>query len=239
MIEIPSRVFADAIKDFWRTREAQAEKQKVEGNTDQGSRGSVTGGKQMDGFTRTITQLMECVGVKRSDIHTDTDLELPGFYRPAKRWDIVVVSNGHLLAVIELKSHVGPSFSNNFNNRTEEAMGSALDIWTAYREGAFRISPSPFLGYLLVLEDCTESNRPVKIPEPHFNAFKEFQNTGYAKRYELFCRKLIRERKYSSACFLMSDRAKADNLEENYTEPAEDLSAHSFLTGLLKHVGEV
>ena len=43
------------------------------------------------------------------------------------------VVDGRLLAVIELKSQVGPSFGNNFNNRTEEAIGSAVDFWTAYR----------------------------------------------------------------------------------------------------------
>lgn len=236
MVEIPSRVFAEAVRAFWQTREEQAQKQKAEGTSDQGARGSATGGKQMDGFTDKIAELMKGVGVAGADIHTDTALELPGFYRPAKRWDIVVVSHDQLLAAIELKSHIGPSFGNNFNNRTEEAMGSALDIWTAYREGAFRTSPAPFLGYLLLLEDCTASNRSVKIPEPHFKAFEEFRNTGYAKRYELFCRKLVRERQYSSACFLMSKRAEADNLETNYTDPAGDLSASGFLTELLARV---
>jgi len=49
----------------------------------------------------------------------------------------LVIKNGHLFVAIEAKSQVGPSFGNNFNNRTEEAMGSALDLWTAFREGAF------------------------------------------------------------------------------------------------------
>ena len=76
---------------------------------------------------------------------------------------IVVVVDGNLIAAIELKSQVGPSFGNNFNNRTEEALGTAMDIWTAYREGAFCTSPAPWLGYLLLLEDCPESRRPVGI----------------------------------------------------------------------------
>lgn len=236
MFHIPPRVFANAIRDFWRTREAQAQKQKAEGSTDQGARGSVTGGKQMDGFVHVITQLMQSAGVNNSNIHTNTALELPGFYRPVKKWDIVVVSQDQLLAAIELKSHVGPSFGNNFNNRIEEAIGSAVDIWTAFRDGAFQASPAPFIGYLLLLEECNESQRPVKIPEPHFQAFNEFINTGYAKRYEIFCRKLIRERQYCSTCFLTSNRTKANNLDENYEEPAGDLCASNFLIELLKHV---
>lgn len=42
-----------------------------------------------------------------------------------------------MIAAVELKSQVGPSFGNNCNNRTEEAIGTAHDFWTAYREGAF------------------------------------------------------------------------------------------------------
>ena len=58
-----------------------------------------------------------------------------------------------LIVVLEVKSQVGPSFGNNFNNRTEEAIGSALDLWTAYREGAFNKTIRPWLGYLFLLED--------------------------------------------------------------------------------------
>ena len=126
------------------------------------------------------------------------------------------------------------SFGNNFNNRTEEALGTAMDIWTAYREGAFRTSPAPWIGYLLLLEDCPESRRPVGVREPHFPVFSEFVDASYSKRYELFCRKLIRERQYNSACFITADRKKAD-LEKNYAEPAKDLSANKFLASLLGH----
>ena len=70
--------------------------------------------------------------MEESFIFRKKRLQLPGFFRPTKEWDLVVVKNGHLIAAIEAKSQVGPSFGNNFNNRTEEAMGSALDIWTAF-----------------------------------------------------------------------------------------------------------
>lgn len=38
--------------------------------------------------------------------------------------------NGVLLAAIELKSQ-SESFGNNFNNRSEEVIGSARDFWLA------------------------------------------------------------------------------------------------------------
>jgi len=62
-------------------------------------------------------------------------LELPGYYRSEKKWDLIALSGGELVAAMEFKSQVGPSFGNNFNNRCEEAIGSATDFWVAFREG--------------------------------------------------------------------------------------------------------
>lgn len=78
---------------------------------------------------------------------------LPGYFRPTKDWDVVAVAQENLLATIEVKSHAGPSYGNNFNNRIEEALGSATDFWSAYRRGVFRLSSRPFLGYLMLLEE--------------------------------------------------------------------------------------
>ena len=83
-------------------------------------------------------------------------------------------------------------------------MGSALDLWTAYRERAYLESPQPFLGYFFMLEDCEASNRPVKVQEPHFKVFPEFVGASYLRRYELFCRKLVLERHYTAAAFISS-----------------------------------
>lgn len=236
MVDIPRWVFSDAVREFWYTRERQMKEQQLRGRTDQGARSAVTGGKQMDGFARVITRLMIEAGVPESSIFTQRRLtDLPGYFRPTKEWDIVVVSNGRLIAAIELKSQVGPSFGNNFNNRTEEALGTAVDTWTAYREGAFQLYPQPWLGYLLLLEDCEGSRRKVQVNEPHFKVFEEFRDTSYVERYEIFCRKLVRERQYNAACFIVAARDRAD-AEDNYTEPAPDLSASRFLEDLIRHV---
>lgn len=235
MVEIEPHVFTEAVREFWETRERQAAFQRTRGVSDQGARGAVTGGKQMAGFVRKITQLLQAVGVRESEIYVRGKRELPGFFRATKDWDLVVVSRGQLLVAIELKAQVGPSFGNNFNNRTEEALGSSLDLWTAYREKAFRASLQPWLGYLFLLEDCLRSRAPVKVREPHFRVFPEFRDASYARRYELFCRKLVLERHYTAACFLLADRAKA-RAKRNYTEPGEDLSANRFLSAMLRHV---
>lgn len=233
--EIEPVVFSDAVRHFWQTRAGQAARQNDRGAGDQGARSAVTGGRQMDGFVSKIVDLMRAAGVEGHSIYYARDRELPGFFRPTKDWDLVVAANDHLLAAIELKSQVGPSFGNNFNNRTEEALGNAVDIWTAYREGAFATSPTPWLGYLFLLEDCPRSQAPVRVREPHFHVFEEFRNASYAKRYEILCRRLVRERQYSAACFLLSDPNHA-HAPDNYREPDPSLSAHSFLSQLIRHV---
>jgi len=224
-----------AVAHYWQTRKAQREKQKKRGVSDAGLRSAVTGGAQMDGFIHLFTEILVDVGVDERYIFRKRLLELPGFFRPTKEWDLIVLKNGHLIAAIEAKSQVGPSFGNNFNNRTEEAMGSALDIWTAFREGAFNSGVQPFLGYFFMLEDCDASNRPVRVKEPHFKVFPEFVGASYMERYELFCRKLILERHYTSASFITS--TSENGIEGDYNEPADDLSFTIFAKSLVSHVG--
>ena len=240
---IPPNVFSEAITYFWTQRNRQAAN--AQGGEGQGR--SVRGGMHLDGVQAAIISLMLDHGVPADDIfsncelHKTGKLELPGFFRPTKQWDILVVRDGGLLAAMELKAQVGPSFGNNFNNRTEEAMGSAIDLWTAYREYAFPQSPQPWLGYLFLLEEHEKSTASVRNPEPHFKVFEEFRGASYAKRYELFCRKLVLERKYNSACFLMSKQPSASGSGRGltgvvYSEPSGDLNARQFLTGLLRAV---
>jgi hypothetical protein len=143
---IPERS-AKAVAHYWQTRASQVQRQEESGKADQGLRSAVTGGAQMDGFIDLFTEIIISAGIPDQYVFTKKAVELPGYFRPTKEWDLLVVRDQTLVAAIEAKSQVGPSFGNNFNNRTEEAMGSALDLWTAYREHAYLESPQPFLGY--------------------------------------------------------------------------------------------
>lgn len=223
-----------AVAHFWKTRTTQIEKQKQIGRADQGLRSAVTGGAQMDGFISLFSELIASCGIPERCIFRKKAIQLPGFFRPTKEWDLIVVRDDTLLVSIEAKSQVGPSFGNNFNNRTEEAMGSALDLWTAYRERAFLNSPQPFLGYFFALEDCEASRQPVKVKEPHFKVFPEFTGASYQRRYELFCRKLVLERHYSAAA-LITSKAE-DGPRGRFLTPAEDLSLDRFAKILLAHL---
>jgi len=221
----------DAIKHFWGTRETQAQKQGItSGSKDAGARSAVTGGAQMNGFINLVRDLLCESGLPKTHIYCEKYVELPGWYRPEKKWDLLIVSDGKLLAGIEFKSQVG-SFGNNYNNRTEEAIGSATDIWAAYREGAFKPSARPWLGYLMLLEEAPGSISPVRAREPHFNVFPEFKEASYAKRYEILLTKLVRERLYDAACFLMSNAA--DGAKGLYREPAAELNFQNFIASLM------
>jgi len=223
-----------AVAHYWQTRFAQRTKQAQTGKADQGSRSAVTGGDQMDGFIKLFTDVIKEAGISEDSILYKRGLELPGFFRPTKEWDLLVIKDKVLIAAIEAKSQVGPSFGNNFNNRTEEAMGSALDLWTAYREGAYCANSQPFVGYFFMLEDCEASNRPVSVQEPHFKVFPEFVKASYLKRYEIFCRKLVLERHYTSAAFITSKNDSG--LQGEYTTPAEDISVGRFAKVLAAHI---
>lgn len=221
----------EAVRHFWNTRDKQSRRQTSVGRRDQGARGSVTGGAQMDGFVELCNRIILKAGIEADCIFLKRRLELPGFFRPTKEWDLVVVKDHQLLVVIEVKSQVG-SFGNNFNNRTEEAMGSALDLWTAYREGAFDVT-RPWLGYLFLLEDCQKSTTPVSVREPHFPVFDEFRGASYLNRYEIFCRKLLLERHYNGAVLFTSNQAQG--MKGAYKEPAEDLGFRNFAKSLHAH----
>ena len=113
-------------------------------------------------------------------------------------------------------------------------MGSALDLWTAFREGAFKSAVRPWLGYLFLLEDCPASKTPVAVKEPHFKVFPEFRNSSYGKRYELFCERLVLERQYDAAAFMMSNNLQGS--KGVYSEPAEGLRLQQFANSLVAHV---
>lgn len=221
----------EAIKLFWLTRARQSKRQGVEsGQKDAGLRAAVTGGKHLDGFTDISRKLFIEAGLPEAHIFCQSRKELPGYFRAEKNWDLVVVADDSLLAVIEFKAQVGPSFGNNFNNRTEEALGNATDLWAAYREGAFKPSARPWLGYVFILEDCPASRTPVKVKQPHFPVFPEFQEASYAKRYEIMLTKLLRERLYDGTCLLLT--SEEEGRKGGYHCPSEELNFRTFAAGL-------
>lgn len=225
----------EAVKVFWGNRAAAAAKQKELGREDHGERAGVTGGKNMDGFIALIKDIIRANGL--TDAHMMMErrvLTLPGFFRPTKLWDLLIINDKRLVAALELKSQVGPSFGNNFNNRTEEALGTAVDLWTAFREGAFGEAPRPFVGWLMLVEDAPESRSPVRDASPHFKVFPEFQGASYLERYNILCRKLTQERHYTTATVMATPRTAAAT--GDYADLSELTSLKTFVTSFAGHI---
>ncbi|GAC1471937.1 MAG: PaeR7I family type II restriction endonuclease [Isosphaeraceae bacterium] len=229
-IDIDSR-FRDAAQYLWTGRLRQREKQAEAGKIDAGRRGDVTGGGHMGAFELLVKELLIEFGISETDIYTKQKLELPGYFRSTKKWDLLVVSRRQLVMAVEFKS-IGGSYGNNLNNRTEEALGNGNDVWTAFREGRFGTAPRPLLGYLFLLRDEPNVTRPVANKEPHFAVDPVFQGASYSKRAEILCRRLLFERLYDAACLLLSTNEEGTGV----TEPAKDLNFRRFVAALRGHV---
>lgn len=98
------------IQQFWTGRSSALGDS--EERSQGGERAGVLGGKNMDGFLAMVEGLVRRNGLPDADIHTSSRplLTLPGYFRPTKLWDVLVIDRGALVAAIELKSQVGPSF---------------------------------------------------------------------------------------------------------------------------------
>jgi len=224
-----------AVRVFWGNRDAAKQKQIESGNADQGERAGVTAGNNMDGFLSLILDVVRANGLAHAEIHQNKAmLTLPGYFRPTKLWDLLVTHQGELIAAIELKSHVGPSFSKNFNNRTEEAIGSAHDLWTAFREEAFGKQQRPFVGWLMMVEDAPESRKPVSTSSPHFPVFEEFNGASYLDRYDLLCQRLVQEQLYTTAAVIAAKRSAVRTGDFHELSPMTNLSP--FVTALAGHI---
>lgn len=228
-----------AIKLFWQRRLKAVANQKEKGVSDQGERSGVTAGNNLDGFVELLSSIVKKNGSKEFETHIRKKLlTLPGYFRPTKSWDFIVIKGNEnerqLVATIELKSHIGPSFGNNFNNRAEEALGSSLDFQTAYREGAFGEYPKPFLGWIMVVEDCDKSNSPIVDREPHFSIFEDFKNASYIKRYEILCKKMIQENLYSSTALIKTSRTAIKN--GNFSSTSKMIGIEAFVKSFAAHI---
>lgn len=230
-----SPALADAVKravaSYWEGRFGQAKRQIESGGRDTGSRGEVTGGLHLNAFCALLNEVIRSAGFNSNEILFKSGVDLPGYFRPTKKWDIVVVRDNRLCAAIEMKSQVGPSFGNNFNNRSEEAIGSSTDFWVAYREGA--LGPhQPWLGYFFIVEKADRSTTPVKLAKAVFEPMPVFSGTSYIDRYSILCRRLVLERNYTAAALITSPRG----FNGEFEEPSKDLSFEHFVRSLFGHL---
>lgn len=215
---------ADAVKAFWTTKKNQ-----FTASGDTSNRGAVVAGKQMDGFVHLLRSVAVAAGVPAECVITDNNY-LPGYFRSSKNWDMLIIApSGELVAAVELKSQVG-SYGNNFNNRAEEAIGSAVDFWAACRDGQFPCRQTPWLGWMMVVGLDEASQRAVRNQEPHFPVRYEFCGASYIDRYAILCKKMVFERHYTSAALLCTSG------EDHYEDVADEISVSTFLSSFMKYL---
>lgn len=222
-----------AIEAFWTGRDLQTQKQIDSGRVDAGTRGSVTGGQHMTPLQDVIAAQFEPLVAMGATIRRSGIIPLPGFYRRAKNWDIVVQYNDVLVAAIECKSQVG-SFGNNFNNRTEEAIGNAVDLWRAYEAGLIG-SVRPWLGFAFVIEDATGSTTAVRDQGvPLYRTDPVFDFSSYTTRYRVLFERLVRERLYDAACLISTRKGEGIS-----SEPALDVSTQNLTAAIAGRVAYI
>ncbi len=173
-------------------------------------------------------------GLPASSIRRNNGVELPGYYRPEKRWDVVAIHGGVVVVAIEFKSILG-SYGNNMNNRVEEALGNATDLLEAAETGLLGLKP-PWLGYVFLMQDEPASSSPVGVRQTHFSVDEEFRNSSYQQRAITMCRRLVLRRLYNAAWFVTGDGGTTPDC---IREPASDLSWAKFEAAIRGRVNEM
>ncbi len=230
----------DAVGKFWTTRDGGL---------------GVLAGKTLDAFVHIIEKTVQDSGLKDARAYTGKNTsQLPGFFRPHKCWDVVVIDNGKLIAAVEFKSQVG-SIGNNFNNRTEEVLGSSLDLRTAIEESAFGDDANIFTGYIIVVEDSVASRTTPTINMSFFPVMTGFlldeseRNTSYAPRedstyprakgisyidrYDVMCKRLMIKGLYTATALIAAP--KDVPTEGTYNSISAQTSIQTFMLKLSNH----
>lgn len=206
-----------AVALYWEVRESQAERSREAGVVNTGLRAEVTGGRHLDALELLVIEVLVDAGIPARMMEVKRR-PIPGYFRRDKSWDIVVTIEGRVLAIVELKSIVGSNPGQNFNNRTDEALGQAMDVWTAVERGIIDSPLRPWLGYFMLIEDNEAWNRVSTARSAVWPADPMFDDTSAADRTAIFFDRMVRERLLDAACVVMANRStgevryKQDNL---------------------------
>lgn len=214
--------FIAAVRSYWSVRTSQG----VTG-LGEGSGADVRGGRHFDELQQLVAQPFLEAGFLPNQLKTGRRATLPGYYRPTKDWDLVVTDGDTLVAAFELKSLGGPSFGNNFNNRAEEAIGNASDLWKAYEVGSLgRVRP--WAGYFFLIEDHPRSRTPVRNTVGAGSIAAELRGLTYCERAENLCGRLLQDQLYDAVCFATSSR----DPNEIPNEPNNEMTWSAFLRSI-------
>ncbi|WP_309892827.1 PaeR7I family type II restriction endonuclease [Archangium sp.] len=213
-------IIRHAVKAFWGNpvREFTEE-------FDQSDNKEIRRGKTMDGFCHLIKEVIRRNGLPEAEVLTGgTATTLPGYFRPAKRWDVVIYNGNRLIGAVEFKSMRG-SFGKNINNRGEEALGSAIDLSYVFEYGTLKEQPKPFIGYIILAALTDESTRPQRDKKIRLGVDEEFKDASYEKRYATMCTRLVKSGIYSATALLCCDRRRGYSGHYQATNKATSIEA--------------
>jgi len=161
---------------------------------------------------------------------------LPGYYRARKQWDMAVRYKGALVAALEFKSQVG-SVGKNINNRFEEALGTATDTWAAQTKLAAFGEVPPWLGYVLILREDDETERPNRPVGALFSVDEAFRGMSYNERYQEMLRRFMGDNIYQASWFITTRINEAGVV--TYDEPLTIASGRVFRSAIEARVSFV
>ena len=106
---------------------------------------------------------------KKLDVKTGTALELPGYYRAKKKWDLIVVSEGRPVKGMEFKSRSIPSLATiSIAARKRRSAVRRTSGWLTVKAGSARSLPRS-----LAISSCSKTSTgrrlSVRNKEPYFN----------------------------------------------------------------------
>ncbi|MDE0495469.1 MAG: restriction endonuclease [Acidimicrobiaceae bacterium] len=227
---MPSQLpdYSDSVRaaaaSYWEVRRSQAHESKGRGASDTGTRAEVTGGRHMDALRDLVVRVFKDAGIPAQiDVKRRP---IAGYFRRDKDWDVVVMVKDRVVGIVELKSMAGDSGGKNFNNRTDEALGQAVDVWKAV-EREIISSLRPWLGYFMLLEDNKAFTKAVTPRKAVWDTDPAFDGASYADRYVIFFERMIRERLLDAACVVLSEK---DSAEVQF--PSESLSFQAFAAAI-------
>jgi hypothetical protein len=227
-----------AIADYWAAKEKQRETAEAISSTAEGTAKAVRGGGHFNPVANLLARFFTDAGYPVESIAaTGNRTILPGYFRPNKAWDLVVVHKEVLVAAIELKALGAPSYGNNYNNRVEEALGNSMDLSQA---NLSRLAgrEKPWLGYFFLMEDTVRSRLPRSARQnPALPGASEWNGLSHEERFAVTGRRLMDEGLYDAVCYLTSSAKSPDPREP---EPQLDwLHFSAAIEGRLSYLREL
>ncbi len=190
---------------------------------------------RLEGFQALVSRLLVDNDLPDARVHTRHELELPGFFMPTRKWDMVVMHEGRLVAALGIKARTAQASENGLVAMTEEAICTGKEMDTLCRRQAFGPGLRPWFGWLVLQEDSPAITRPAPATATFFRILPEYRNSSQAERCERLLRELERHRLFDACALLLCNEERKES--GDYREPARDLGIKPFLAHLAGHAG--